>query len=153
MTISLRLNEQAETLAQITRQLAQCCISKESEIFSQFEISASEGQVLLAVSEGCSSPSGLAEQLGVGRSRITPLVQNLVNKRLLQRTESPEDRRAHDLRLTREGKDVATKAMNYRLGFHTRLLEKFSESERTRLLDTLEELFGKMTETRKTLKI
>ena len=153
MSPDRRLNDQAEKLAQITRQLSQCCISKEGEIFNQFRISVSEGQVLLAVTEGCSSPSGLAEQLGVGRSRITPLVQNLVNKGLLQRSESREDRRAHDLRLTREGKDVANQAMKYRLSFHTRLLEKFSESERTRLLDTLEELFGKMTETRKTLKI
>jgi DNA-binding MarR family transcriptional regulator len=146
------LTNQADVLAHITRELAQCCTAKENEIFGQFGLSTSEGHVLIAIADGTTSPSGLAEQLGVVRSRITPLAQSLVHKGFLQRLESANDRRVRDLKLTDEGHGAAKEAKSYRLNFHTRLLEKFASDERARLLEMLEHLHDKMTEMRKGIK-
>ena len=143
------LGEQAGLLAQMTRALAQCCVAKESEIFNRFGLTTGEGNVLLAVADGTSSPSALAGQLGVARSRITPLVQNLVNKGFVKRTESHQDRRVRDLKLTSQGEGVAQEALRFRLSFHSRLLGKFEREERGPLLDTLAQLHEKMMEVRK----
>jgi DNA-binding MarR family transcriptional regulator len=142
----------ASQLAHLTRELAQCCIAKESEIFGRFQLSTGEGSVLLSVAEGAQSPSALAERLGVARSRITPLVQNLVERGFLQRSESQGDRRVRELRLTKEGERVAQDAEDYRLGFHQRLLEHFGESERKNLFRTLSQLHDRMMEIRKNIK-
>ncbi len=145
------LGEQAALLASITRELAQCCMSKDAEIFDRFRLSPSEGHVLLTVADGETSPSALAEQLGVVRSRITPLIKSLVDRGFVQRSESREDRRMHRLKLTREGEQVAQEATQFRLSFHARLLGSYAETERARLLETLAELHHKMTELRQGL--
>jgi len=144
--------EQAGTLAHLTRELAHCCVAKEMEIFRRFGLSTGEGNALLAIADGAGSPSTLAEQLGVVRSRISPLVQNLVNKEFLVRAESVVDRRVKELKLTRRGEQVALDADRYRLGFHQRLLERFDEKERKLLFATLSRLYERMTEVRRGMK-
>lgn len=140
------LEQQALQLANITTNLSQCCHAKEFEIFHQTGLTASEGHVLLTVAEaGAATPSAVAAQLGVGRSRLTPLVQGLVDKGFLIRRESPRDRRVRDLRLSSAGEDVARQAADYRMSFHLRLLESFSDDERRRLLDMLAALHERMT--------
>ena len=140
---------QATTLAQLTRELAHCCVAKEVDIFNRFGLSTSEGNALLAVAAGAASPSALAEQLGVVRSRISPLVQSLVDKEFLVRAESAVDRRVKELKLTRKGEQVAEGADQYRLGFHQRLLERFDEKERKHLLAALSRLYERMTDLRR----
>ncbi len=126
-------------------------MSKDAEIFDRFRLSPSEGHVLLAVADGETSPSALAEQLGVVRSRITPLIKSLVDRGFMLRHESREDRRMHQLKLTREGEHVAQEALQFRLSFHVRLLGKYAETDRVQLLETLAELHHKMKELRRTL--
>ena len=145
--------DQAGLLASLTRNLADCCMSKESEIFSRYGLSAVEGHLLLIVAEhGSLSPSAAAEKLGVARSRLTPLAQNLVEKGFLLRTRSAEDRRAHVLRLTASGKAAAHGAADFRQKFHARLLESFVPSERERLLTVLAELHDRMHALRDEMK-
>jgi len=140
------LKDQAGLLAGLTRSLAQCCVSKEIEIFTRYGLSASEGHLLLAVSDaGAIAPSIVAERLGVGRSRLTPLSQNLVEKGFLMRSESVSDRRMRDLTLTPDGKRIAQEAAEFRINFHARLLESFPDPARERLFETLSMLYDRMT--------
>ena len=147
------MSEQADTLARLTRELAHCCMAKESEIFQKFGLSSSEGNALFVVADGATSPSALAAKLGVVRSRITPLVQGLVDKEFLERSESQTDRRVRELKLTPKGEAVADDADQFRLGFHRRLLERFEEHERQHLFATLTQLHGKMLEVGRSLHI
>jgi len=127
-------------------------MAKESEIFNRFGLTIGEGKVLLAAAERSMSPSALAEELGVGRSRITPLVQSLVEKGFLERLESATDRRVRELTLTPAGEKAAADAENFRLGFHRRLLERFGEGERQDLLLVLRRLHDRMMEVRESMK-
>ncbi|MFZ5433224.1 MAG: MarR family winged helix-turn-helix transcriptional regulator [Calditrichota bacterium] len=143
------LRDQAELLASLTKNLAHCCVSKEVEIFHRYGLSASEGHLLLAVSEaGEIAPSVVAERLGVGRSRLTPLAQGLVEKGFLTRRESTMDRRMRDLTLTAHGQTAAKAAAEFRLNFHARLLESFPDPVRQRLIETLNVLHDRMLELR-----
>ena len=50
-------------------------------------------------------PSVLAESMGMTKGAISKLADRLVAKGLIERAESQEDRRAHSLSLTKEGRD------------------------------------------------
>jgi DNA-binding MarR family transcriptional regulator len=140
---------EAAILASLTRDLAHCCLHKESELFSRFGLTSSEGVVLLQVAEtGKTLPSSLACVLGLARSRLTPLSASLVEKGFLHRKESETDRRVRELTLTEKGETVAVAARGCRLDFHQRLLERYSENERTQLLSTLTSLRETMDELR-----
>lgn len=143
------LAEQAQLLATLTRSLAHCCTAKEVEIFSRYGLSASEGHLLLAVAEaGSLSPSVAAVNLGVGRSRLTPLAQSLVEKGFLKRSESEADRRMRDLELTFAGQDVARQAAQFRMDFHAKLLRELPEITRERLIFCLRVLYQRMIDVR-----
>lgn len=49
-------------------------------------------------------PSLLAESMGMTKGAISKLADRLVAKSLVTRTESPNDRRAHSLSLTKKGR-------------------------------------------------
>jgi DNA-binding MarR family transcriptional regulator len=51
------------------------------------------------------APSALAAKMGMTKGAISKLADRLVDKRLVARTESREDRRAHRLSLTATGRD------------------------------------------------
>jgi DNA-binding MarR family transcriptional regulator len=147
------LQQQAQLLAGLTHNLAFCCIGKESELFNRYGLSSSEGHVLLTLSEhGSVTPSFLAARLGVGRSRMTPLVQSLVDSGFVSRTESLRDRRVRNLTLTSRGQEVAYASANFRTDFHARLLERFPERERDNLLSTLSILHDRIRQLRDELK-
>jgi DNA-binding MarR family transcriptional regulator len=139
----------AATLASLTRELAHCCMNKESELFQRFGLTSSEGVVLLQVAEtGTALPSGLACTLRLARSRMTPLTANLVKKGFLSRRESATDRRVRELSLTERGQEVASAAHGCQLDFHSRLLQSYSEAERIALLNTLTTLRKSMDDLR-----
>jgi DNA-binding MarR family transcriptional regulator len=48
-------------------------------------------------------PSRLAERLGMTRGAISKLADRMIEKDLIARTDSPDDRRAHSLSLTARG--------------------------------------------------
>jgi DNA-binding MarR family transcriptional regulator len=50
------------------------------------------------------SPSVLAEKMGLTKGAISKLADRLVEKRLVERSSNPEDKRGHSLSLTEEGR-------------------------------------------------
>jgi DNA-binding MarR family transcriptional regulator len=143
------LQAQALLLAKLTRDLSRCCQNKEEQIFGKFTLSSAEGRVLLVIAElGSTTPSELATKLALGRSRLTPLVDNLVEKDLVARAESADDRRMRKLELTVAGRQAAKEVMQYQTSFHEELLRRFSPEERQHLLQTLDELYTAIEELR-----
>jgi DNA-binding MarR family transcriptional regulator len=135
------LQIQAQHLSQLTRDLARCCQSKEEQIFAKFNLSSSEGRVLLVMAEHePTTASATAEELGLGRSRLTPLVDGLVHKGFLKRAESTSDRRVHTMTLTAAGRRVARQIINFQFTFHETLLRKINPSKREQLLNGMAQL-------------
>lgn len=55
--------------------------------------------------KGPTPPSVLANRMGMTKGAISKLAERLIAKGLVERAESQEDRRAHSLSLTAEGRD------------------------------------------------
>jgi len=74
-----------------------------AEATSQFDISVEQFHVLRHVRRGINSISDLAIAKNISRPAISQAVDTLVNKNLLTRTQSTEDRRFVELKLTESG--------------------------------------------------
>jgi MarR family transcriptional regulator, lower aerobic nicotinate degradation pathway regulator len=153
MTDLVPLAVQADRLSHLTHDLSLCCQSKEEQIFAKFGLSVAEGRVLQAVANtGASNPSDVARALTLGRSRLTPLVVGLVNKKLLKRAESEEDRRVRTLTLTPAGRKVAREVTDFQITFHENLLLRFASEEREHLFGVLNRLHGAIEELKEGLR-
>jgi DNA-binding MarR family transcriptional regulator len=148
------LETQADQLVRLTRNLTKCCTGKDEQIFGSFGLPVAAGRVLLAIADTeVSSPSELAEQLDLGRSRLTALVDLLVQKGLLLRSESTDDRRVRDLTLSSAGLEIAQRVQEYHLSFHKALLQHYHADERDRLLSVLQDFFMVIQESRGKLEL
>jgi DNA-binding MarR family transcriptional regulator len=142
------LTEQALLLSQLTRNLARCCQVKEEQIFGKFNLTTTEGRVLLEVAEGPCTASELADRMNLVRSRLSPLVESLVGKGLLLRVDSEKDRRVHNLSLTASGQAIALDATAFQISFHEQLLKRFEVTRRRDLLNSLDELHSAIEDLR-----
>lgn len=84
----------------------------------------------------------IAEQLNVGQSAITPLVDRLEEKKLVHRVRSEADRRVWLVELSDEGQKVFEKAKESYLKFSEQMLVALNDEER----DTLIGLMDRITE-------
>jgi DNA-binding MarR family transcriptional regulator len=147
------LTAQANRLSHLTHDLSQCCQAKEEQIFARFGLSLAEGRVLQAVAGGGAvSSTGVARTLNIVRSRLTPLVDGLAEKRFLKRMESEDDRRVRTLTLTVSGRKVARDVTDFQISFHESLLQKFEPAQREQLFEVLTQLHEAMEELRRGLR-
>lgn len=77
-----------------------------AEATSKFDISVEQFHVLRHVRRGTNSISDLATAKNISRPAISQAVDVLVNKGLLTRTQSTQDRRYVELTLTPAGNDL-----------------------------------------------
>ena len=73
--------------------------------------------------------SDVAQRRGMAKSHVSMSVASLAERGLLERLESPEDRRAVRLQLSGEGKVVAADARQAQIRFFDMLYEGISEEE------------------------
>jgi long-chain acyl-CoA synthetase len=86
---------------------------------SRVDLSAAQYRALIQLDEGAEAPTSLATQLAVTKPSITGVVEGLLQRGLVDRTASIEDRRRISVNLTDEGRRVlalADQAVGARLG-------------------------------------
>ncbi len=71
----------------------------------------------------------LAASIGIEGPSIVPLIDTLISKKLIQRSEDVNDRRAKLLYLTPEGLSVVARIQETVTSLENELLSSFSESE------------------------
>jgi len=81
--------------------------------------------------------NGLAARMGIDRSHVSILVEQLVVMGLVDRRVNEADRRAHTLRLTRRGEKLHHHLRPAVFEGQRRVLEPLSNTERELLLDLL----------------
>ena len=86
------------------------------------------------------APSKLAARMSMTRGAISKLADRLMAKRLIERTESSEDGRAHTLKLTKHGKAVVPRLAKLADANDAAFFEVLTESERATLMRTLEKI-------------
>ena len=73
---------------------------------SRVDLTTAQYRALVQLDEGAEAPSSLAAQLAVTKPSITGVVEGLLQRGLVDRTASIEDRRRISVNLTDEGRRV-----------------------------------------------
>ena len=97
---------------------------------SEIAISQAEAHVLSHLSEG--GPCSIADvhhSFGHRRSTLTSILNRLEDRGLIAREIHPDDRRSYLLRLTRDGRPVASKARRILEQLEAAALSRVSESQ------------------------
>jgi DNA-binding MarR family transcriptional regulator len=90
----------------------------------------------VAAAEG-QSQQAIGERLQIPASRMVAFVDALQHRDLLERRPNPQDRRAHALHLTDQGREMLGRAMTAAAAFENELCADLQASEREQLLDLL----------------
>jgi DNA-binding MarR family transcriptional regulator len=92
--------------------------------------------------------SHIADCIRLSLSSVTGLIDRLVEKKLVCRDRSTEDRRVVQVELTDEGRELHTSVMDSQVQFARGILKTLSAAEQDELLS----LFGKISDRIKTEK-
>ena len=104
-----------------------------AEATGQFDISVEQFHILRYVRRGTNSISDLATAKNISRPAISQAVDVLVNKGLLTRTQSTEDRRFVELKLTESGNALLDTVIKETRGWMKELMSNLTDEE----LDTI----------------
>jgi DNA-binding MarR family transcriptional regulator len=95
-----------------------------------FDISAAQLVILVALAAGeADSASTLCKGISYDPGAMTRMIDRLEQKRLIRRTDHPDDRRRVGLELTPEGKAVYPKLKTAMMSVQNRFLRGFSKSD------------------------
>ena len=92
--------------------------------------------------------SMIADRIRLSLSSVTGLIDRLVEKKLVCRDRSTDDRRVVKVELTDEGRELHTSVMDSQVQFARGILKTLSAAEQDELLS----LFGKISDRIKTEK-
>jgi DNA-binding MarR family transcriptional regulator len=79
----------------------------------------------------------IGERMGVKPSRMVAFVDALEQRGLLERKQNPHDRRARELFLTEQGRDVLQRAFAIAVSHEQLLTSELTEDEREQLMELL----------------
>jgi DNA-binding MarR family transcriptional regulator len=71
---------------------------------------------------------------------VTTLVDGLLRKNLLEKSDDPEDSRVKLLKLTADGERLVAQILELRRLLHLKVVEEFPPEQRAQLLNTLSQL-------------
>ena len=95
----------------------------------------------------------LAQDLEVGKSRVTKLVDGLMDKDLVEKLDDPRDGRVKLLCLTAKGRDKMDRIDEFITGLHARVLDQLETPQRAIVFTSLEQLRTAMEAVRDQLGI
>lgn len=133
-TLVARLQAVSEAVEAADRSAPDCCA----------DLSAQELKVLCKLErESCCIMTRIAAAIRLSLSSVTALVDRLVERKLVRRDRSPEDRRIVEVALTEEGREVSQAALGGRARAARELMKALTPEEQDRLLALLGKVSGK----------
>lgn len=104
-------------------------------------LSLSQCHTLLSIGRnGNLSVNDLADELNVNKSTASRHVTQLVDKNLIERVESSQDRRYLELGLTEEGQNSFKTIENTMESYYTSIFNNIPEEKREQVIDSLKTL-------------
>ncbi len=128
-------------LQELVEGLFQCCQERMHYQSERFGLPEAEMRCLLHFhGERYLTAKGLAGRMNVAKSRVTTLVDGLLRKNLLEKSDDPEDSRVKLLKLTADGERLVAQILELRRLLHLKVVEEFPPEQRAQLLNTLSQL-------------
>ncbi len=131
----------ADTLQRLTYELVRYSAICDRVCTEELSITGSQGYTLLAIPEGESiSMNDLSLKMKLASSTMTRMVDQLVQKGMVDRQPDAEDRRVVRVRLTERGALAKQQLQETLQDFFTHVLEDLPEGERGLVVQNLEKL-------------
>jgi DNA-binding MarR family transcriptional regulator len=125
----------------IARRFHQICVAQISDVVGKGNLTPLQFAVLIHLNRQTGRPgidqNGLAERLNIDRNTTSVLVEQLVNKGLVERLVNKEDRRARLLSLTTKGEKLYTRLRPDHQAANDAILAPLTRSERDILISLL----------------
>ena len=87
---------------------------------------------------------GISQKLDVAKSRVTKIINGLVQKRLVESTDDPKDARIKLIGLTSKGQKKSRELSDFTKDLHRKLLLEFEPEQRKMVISCLEILRASM---------
>lgn len=137
--------QNAEHLADLTLGLVSCCQSKQEEIAARAQLSLSEFKCLRAFRhDNEMSVKDIAHRMSLTSSRLTRIIDGLVEKHYVTRHIDSEDRRIINVRLTSLGENIAKKVTSDCTHVYEQALGIIPAGKHRAIIDAVTELFDAM---------
>jgi DNA-binding MarR family transcriptional regulator len=125
----------------LARRFYQICVTLSADSVAGADLTPLQFAVLACLNKRNGEPgidqNGLAARLGVERSHVSLLVEELGKRGLLERRVNGADRRARILRLTPKGDGVFDRLRSKNTAANERVLDPLTAKERELLFDLL----------------
>jgi len=122
-------------------ELKKKCTLGDEEFFNTIKISQAEYNMFLCL-RNCKhfNSYSVAEKMQLSLSRVSRIIDKMVNKEFLSRSTNKTDRRAIDIKMTETGKDIMNKIIAYREKREENLQSKINQTEEVEIRKCLEKL-------------
>jgi len=130
---------------ELVTKLYQCCQERMQYQSERFDLPDAELRCLLLFGEERYLTSkGIAHKMNVVKSRVTRIIEGLIQKGLIQRIKDPEDSRVHLLSLTPAGNQKLLDINDFLKHVHTEVLAQITPEQRRYMMASLEMLKSAM---------
>lgn len=152
---ALQINErlveyQTQRLQDLIMELMDCCDDRKFHEIGKFSLPYAELKCLMLFrGERYLTVKGIAQKLGVAKSRVTKLINSLVEKKLVNRIDDPQDARVRLISLSGRGKAMTEEIEAFERGIFREMLLQMAPQERKDVLSCLEVLRSAMEAVKK----
>ena len=144
---------QSRRLQDLIREILQCC--QERMLFESQKFGLAQAQLkclMLFDAERYLTVKGIAKKMDVAKSRVTKIIDGLVEKLLVQRIEDPNDGRVKLIRLNPAGQKKLKEIAAFTREIHRNILSQLESEQRRAVLSSLELLRSSMEAVKVQLK-
>ena len=133
------LRYQGQRLQGLIQEILQCCQDRMLYEFRTFGLPQAELKCLMLFQgERYLTVKGLAQQMDVAKSRVTKIIDGLINKGLVDRMNDPRDARIRLISLTSKGQKKSDEIGLFLKEIHEKILLQMDQKERKAVLSSLE---------------
>jgi len=133
------LTYQTRRLQDLMAEILQCCRQRTSFLSDKYQIPEAELRCLQLFSgERYLTAKGIAQKLEVAKSRVTKIMDGLIQKGLVETIDDPKDARIKLIALTPDGQKKAEEIGVLTRELHERLLLELDPEQRKNVLACLE---------------
>jgi len=144
-SIDALLDYQSQKLQDLIEEVVRCCKERTSFLSQEFDIPEAELRCLLLFGEErYLTSTGISQKLDVAKSRVTKIINGLIQKRLVESTDDPKDARIKLIGLTSKGQKKSKELGDTIKDMHQKLLLEFEPEQRKMVISCLEILRASM---------
>ena len=133
------LEYQSQKLQDLIEEVVRCCKERTLFLSKKFDIPEAELRCLMLFGEErYLTAKGISQKLDVAKSRVTKIINGLVQKRLVESIDDPKDARIKLIGLTSKGHKKSRQLGDITKDLHQKLLLEFEPEQRKMVISCLE---------------